>query len=187
MKISEKCLIFDSREEWRAWLEKNHASEQEAWLLHSKKNAARLFLTYEEAVEEALCFGWIDGLLRSIDNEAFALRYTPRKSRSIWSVNNQCRAEKMIQEGRMTAAGLEKIAEAKENGEWQAAIAREDVSTIPEDLMQKLKMTKTWATFKNWPASRKKSYLYWLDSAKKPETRQKRIREIVEMAKSRPK
>lgn len=181
-KKPDKCLPFASPEEWRAWLEKYHATEQEAWLLHSKKNAARRFLTYEEALDEALCFGWIDGLLNSVDNETFALRYSPRKSRSIWSVNNQQRVERLIEEGRMTAAGLQKIAEAKENGEWQAAIAREDVDAVPEDLMKELKRNKVWTSFKNWPASRKKQYLYWLNSAKRPETRQKRIQAIVEMA-----
>jgi uncharacterized protein YdeI (YjbR/CyaY-like superfamily) len=165
-KKPDKCLPFASPEEWRAWLEKYHATEQEAWLLHSKKNAARRFLTYEEA----------------LDNETFALRYSPRKSRSIWSVNNQQRVERLIEEGRMTAAGLQKIAEAKENGEWQAAIAREDVDAVPEDLMKELKRNKVWTSFKNWPASRKKQYLYWLNSAKRPETRQKRIQAIVEMA-----
>ena len=83
----------------------------------------------------------------------------------------------------MTPAGLQKIAEAKENGEWQAAIDREDVDAIPEDLLQELKKEKAWTSFKNWSASKKKQHLYWLNSAKRPETRQKRIMAIVEMAK----
>jgi len=184
MKIPDQCLGFSSREAWRAWLVEHHASAQEAWLLHSKKNTPKRYLTYEEALEEALCFGWIDGKLKSIDSESFALRYSPRTSRSIWSVSNQQRVERLIQEGRMAAAGLEKIAEAKANGEWQAAIDREDVDAIPEDLLQELKRNNAWVSFRNWSASKKKQHLYWLNSAKRPETRQKRIQAIVEMAKS---
>src|SRR5512139_3214310 len=116
MKRSEKCLTFANREEWRAWLEKHHRTDQEAWLFLFKKKADRHSLTYEEAVEEALCFGWIDGLLHSIDSEKYALRYSPRKPQSVWSATNKRRVEKLINEGRMTAAGLEKIAEAQENG-----------------------------------------------------------------------
>lgn len=183
-KKPDQCLAFTTPGEWRAWLDQNHASKSEAWLLHSKKNALKRFLTYEEALDEALCFGWIDGLLRSVDGESFALRYSPRKSRSIWSVNNQQRVERLIQEGRMTAAGLKKIAEAKENGEWQAAIDRENVDEIPEDLLGKLKENKAWTAFKNWPKSKKQQYLYWLNSARRPETRQKRIQAIVDLAKN---
>lgn len=127
-KKPDQCLDFTTPGEWRAWLDQHHATKPEASLLHSKKNAAQRFLTYEEALDEALCFGWIDGLLNTVDSESFALRYSPRKSRSIWSVGNQQRVERLIQEGRMTPAGLQKIAEAKENGEWPAAIDKETKS-----------------------------------------------------------
>lgn len=185
MKMPDKCLTFATREEWRAWLAEHHATAQEAWLLHYKKKAARQALTYEEAVEEALCFGWIDSLLKGVDDEAFALRYSPRKSKSVWSESNKRRAERLIDEGRMTAAGLEKIAQAKANGEWDAATAREDVDAIPVDLAQELESNKARASFDKWPASRKKQYLYWLSSAKRPETRRKRLQAIVEMATTR--
>ena len=184
MKMPDAYLTFASRETWRAWLEAHHATTQEAWLLHSKKKAAKRFLTYEEAVEEALRFGWIDGLLRSIDDESYVLRYSPRTRRSVWSETNKQRVEKLINEGRMTAAGYEKIAEAKANGEWDAATAREDDSAIPQDLTQELSRHDVLASFERWPASRKRQYLYWLNSAKRPETRQKRIQAIVEMNKA---
>jgi uncharacterized protein YdeI (YjbR/CyaY-like superfamily) len=182
MKAPDRCFTFASREEWRAWLEEHHAHEREVWLLHSKKKATRRTLAYEEAVEEALCFGWIDGLLRSIDAETFALRYSPRKPHSVWSESNKHRAERLIAEGRMTPDGLGKIAEAKENGEWDAATAREDVDTIPPDLAQELEQNEAWGSWEKWPASRKQQYLYWLSSARKPETRRKRVQAIVEMA-----
>jgi uncharacterized protein YdeI (YjbR/CyaY-like superfamily) len=182
MNVPDERLAFAGREEWRAWLEEHHATEQEAWLLHSKKKAVQRYVTYEEAVEEALCFGWIDGLLKSVDGESYALRYSPRRRRSVWSESNKRRVARLIQEGRMTAAGLEKIAEARESGEWDAATAREDVSSIPADLAQELRSNEAWATFDAWPASRKKQVLYWLKGARRPETRRKRIQAIVDMA-----
>jgi uncharacterized protein YdeI (YjbR/CyaY-like superfamily) len=184
-KMPDNRLAFANREEWRAWLAEHHATEQEAWVLHYKKAAQRPGLTYEEAVEEALCFGWIDGLLRSVDDERYALRYSPRKRGSVWAESNKRRVEKLIREGRMTAAGLEKVAEAKANGEWDAATAREDVSAIPADLAEELDKNKALEFFGDWPASRKKQYLHWVNSAKRPDTRQKRIRAIVEKATSR--
>ncbi len=185
MRKPDLYLAFASREEWRTWLEQHHATDREAWVLHNKKEALQRFLTYGEAVEEALCFGWIDGLLRRVDDETYILRYSPRKPRSVWSESNKQRVERLINEGRMTAAGLEKIAEAKANGEWDAATVREDVNAIPSDLAQALQQNKVWAAFTTWSASQKKQYLYWLSSAKRPETRQKRIQAIVEMAASR--
>jgi len=181
----EKILVFSSQEMWRAWLEEHHATEQEAWLLHYKKKASQHGLTYEEAVEEALCFGWIDGLLRSIDNEKFALRYSPRKSRSVWSIANQERVERLTREGKMTEAGLTKVNQAKQNGEWQAAIDREAVDDLPIELVEKLRKNQAWEAFMKMPPSHRKQYLYWLNSAKRPETRQKRLQAIVEMVKSK--
>ncbi len=176
-------MAFASQEEWRAWLEVHHASEQEAWLLISRKAAARKFLMLGEAVEEALCFGWIHNTLQPINKGTYALRFSPRKPGGVWSVNNQRRVEKLIQDGRMTSAGMEKIAQAKASGEWEAAIAREDVSSVPDDLVQALEENDAWIAFENWPASQKMSYLYWLEIAKRPETREKRIQAIVELAK----
>lgn len=181
----DKPLKFAKRSAWRAWLEKHHAKDRAAWLVLHKKKAARDFLTLEEAVEEALCFGWIDGVLRRTDAETYCLRFSPRQSRSVWSEINKRRAAKLIRQGRMTAAGLEKIAEAKANGEWEAATARENANATPADLAQALKKNKAWTTYQKWPASRKKQYLYWLASAKKPATRQRRLRAIVEMAEAR--
>ncbi len=175
-------MVFNHRDEWRAWLEAHHDSEQEAWLLISRKGAANQYLLLGDASDEALCFGWIHGALQPINKECYALRFSPRKPHSIWSVNNQQRVERLIEEGRMTPAGLEKILEAKKSGEWEAAILREDVSSVPDDLVQELEENDAWLAFENWPASQKKQYLYWLESAKRPETREKRIKAIVKKA-----
>ncbi|NJD59948.1 MAG: hypothetical protein C3F13_03060 [Anaerolineales bacterium] len=183
MKHTDRTMIFRNQVEWRSWLETHHATDKEAWLLISRKGASHQYLSLEEANEEALCYGWIDGALEPINQETYALRFSPRKPNSIWSVNNQQRVEKLIKEGRMTSAGMEKILEAKESGEWEAAMEREDVSSVPDDLVQALEENDAWLDFENWPPSLKKQYLYWMESAKKPETREKRIKAIVEKAK----
>ena len=182
MGIPEGCMSIANRDEWRAWLNLHHSVEQQVWLFISRKGSARRFLVLEDAVEEALCFGWIDGLLRPIDKETYALRFSPRKPGSVWSVNNQRRVEKLIREGQMTPAGLKKVAEAKENGEWEATTTRERVGAVPDDLIEALQRDAAWVAFENWSISQKKQYLYWLESAKKPETREKRIQAIVKMA-----
>ncbi len=183
MKIPEQCLTFTDWEEWRIWLEEHHDVNQEAWLYIGRKGGSSPYLRLEEAVDEALCFGWIHGALQPVDREIYALRFSPRKPDSIWSINNQLRAEKLIRDGRMTSAGLEKIRQAKKSGEWEAAILREDVSSMPDDLVQELEENDAWIAFEEWPASQKKQYIYWLESAKRPETREKRIKTIVEKAK----
>ncbi len=182
-KYPDTCMTFANRVEWRAWLEENHAAREEAWLLINRKKGSRQLLLLAEAVEEALCFGWIQGALQPVNAETYALRFSPRKPNSIWSVNNQRRVEKLIQQGRMTHAGMEKIAHAKESGEWEAAIAREDVSSVPDDLVQALEEEDAWLAFEQWPASQKMQYLYWLEIAKRLETRVKRIQAIVKLAK----
>ena len=120
-------LEFEDRCQWRTWLKKNHSIETEAWLILYKKKYQDQGLTLDEAVEEALCFGWIDSTLRSLDEKRYALRYSPRKQNSIWSMSNIQRVEKLIAEGKMTAAGNLKVTEAKQSGAWEAAIRREQV------------------------------------------------------------
>ncbi len=176
-------LYFNNRDEWRTWLEQNHATEKEAWLVHYKKHTGKPGIPYEDAVEEALCFGWIDGLLRSIDSEKYALRYSPRKRNAIWSEANRKRAERLIRQGRMTEAGLIKISQAKESGEWQNATSREMLE-IPPDLAKALAADEVAGlNFKRLPPSRRKQLIWWVTSAKKEETRRRRIDEIVRLVK----
>jgi uncharacterized protein YdeI (YjbR/CyaY-like superfamily) len=175
-----------SREQWRAWLHANHAGEKEAWLIINKKQATRPGVSYDEALDEALCFGWIDGLMHRLDEEAFTLRFSPRKSRSIWSEGNKQRVERLIAQGRMTEAGLAKIREAKENGEWDKTAEREDTSVLPSDLEDALQRDgRTWARWESLAPSLKKQYIYWVTSAKAQETRRRRILETVEMVEAR--
>jgi uncharacterized protein YdeI (YjbR/CyaY-like superfamily) len=174
-------LELQHRDQWRKWLEENHATATEAWLILYKKKYKDQGLSLNEATEEALCFGWIDGTLKPLDEKRYALRYSPRTPNSIWSVSNIRRVEKLVGEGKMTAAGEQKIAEAKKNGEWEAAIRREQVDEIPTDLENALrKAASALSAYRALPDSRKKQYIYWLQSAKREETKQKRIQKIVE-------
>jgi uncharacterized protein YdeI (YjbR/CyaY-like superfamily) len=121
MKMTGEPLHFATAEKWRRWLERNHATEEDVWLMISKKHSETRSVTLQEAMQEAICFGWIDSSLQPIDGERYALRFTPRGKTSNWSERNKGWAAMLIAEGRMTEAGLAKIEEAKRNGRWDRA------------------------------------------------------------------
>jgi uncharacterized protein YdeI (YjbR/CyaY-like superfamily) len=181
MKETPQHLTFTGPDEWRNWLAAHHAEEDEAWLVGPKKAFRATGLAYEAAVGEALCFGWIDGLLRRLDESRYVLRYTPRRPNSVWSMSNIRRVERLIREGRMTEAGLRRVAEAKENRQWEAAIRREQVDVIPPDLEKALRQVEgALAAYRALPASRKKQFIYWRQSAKRPATKRRRVEKIVQ-------
>lgn len=172
--------LFKDRDEWRQWLEEHHDSESGVWLIYYKKHVKKKSVRYEEAVEEALCFGWIDSTAKRIDDEKFMQRYTPRKEASNWSQSNKLRVKKLIELGQMTEAGLKAIEIAKHNGSWDRLDDIEVEIVIPEDLEAALAENPTAReNFEKFAPSNKKQYLYWLKSAKRAETREKRLREIV--------
>lgn len=176
----EEYLEIKNRRQWRDWLKDNHAKAKQIFLAIFKKKYSQFGLSLEEATEEALCFGWIDSTLKPLDQKRYLLRYSPRTSNSIWSISNIHRVEKLIAEGKMTDAGQLKISEAKANGQWQAAIRRELVDLLPKELEESLKEVKgSLSAFRELPDSMKKRYIYWVDSAKKDETRQRRIQKII--------
>ena len=125
---------FLNSKEWRKWLEDNHSSEREVWVIIYKKKSGKKGLKYQESVEEDVCFGWIDSKMQSIDAFRFRQRFSPRKKNSVWSKNNKETAEKMIRTGKMTQVGLETIDEAKRNRRWDTAYSSKAVSRIPKDL-----------------------------------------------------
>ena len=173
-------LYFPDRKQWRDWLETHHSEAKEAWLALYKKGMRDGSLSLEEATEEALCCGWIDGKLQSMDAEKYALRFTPRRGDSVWSMSNIRRVERLIRDGRMTEAGLEKIVLARRSGQWDAAINRERTDVIPPDLEKALRRRKgAIAAYRKLTDSRKKQLLHWLFTAKRPETRRKRIEAVV--------
>lgn len=176
----DKALYFSDSREWRKWLEKNHDKEKGVWLIHYRKDTGKRNLSYNEALEEALCFGWIDSRLKKVDAERFVLKFSPRKADSIWSQVNKEKAEQLIKSGRMTDAGLAKIEEAKKNGSWDRAYTNRVRNEIPPDLEKALREDKTaWNNFQHFANSYRNTYIFWLNEAKTEETRKRRIAEIV--------
>jgi len=178
-----KPLSIAKRVKWRKWLENNHNQEKEIWLIFYKKHSGKQKISLEEAVEEALCFGWIDCILKRIDDEKHIIRFTPRKKNSIWSKINRKRAEKMINDGKMTDEGFAKIEEAKSSGKWSSAYTLLVKPTMPSDLKRALKeKQKAWQNFNEFANSYQANYIYWVNSAKREETRKRRIEEVVARA-----
>ena len=172
-----------SRKEWRKWLEENHTTSPGIWLIYFKKGANKPTVSYEEAVEEALSFGWIDSTVNALDEERYLQLFTPRKPKSTWSRINKERVEKLIKNGSMTVAGLEKIEAAKKNGSWTILDEVEDL-IVPPDLEEAFDKNKeARSNYESFPESVKKQSLWLVISAKRPETRQKRIEKIIEKTK----
>ena len=173
-------LSFKDREQWRSWLTENHDKSKGAWLLFYKKRLGKQHLLYEEAVEEALCFGWIDSRIRRIDDEKHMQRYTPRNPKSIWSDSNRKRAGKLIKEGRMTEHGLRAINASKRNGRWRDIYTTRDPIDVPEDLEKALlKDPEAHRNFHAFAPSYRLIYIYWVNEAKREETRKRRMDEVV--------
>jgi uncharacterized protein YdeI (YjbR/CyaY-like superfamily) len=177
---TDAALNFKDIQGWHRWLEQNHDKEAEAWLIIYKKRGRQTGLRYDEALEEALCFGWIDGKMKSIDSERFVLRFSTRKARSVWSKINKDKAKQLTAQGRMANAGLAKIEEAKKNGAWGAAYTNKTRDKIPTDLRSALKENSTaWNNFNNFANSYRNMYIGWIIGAKTEETRKRRIVEVV--------
>lgn len=173
-------LYIADREQWRDWLSKNHDITTGIWLIFYKKETSEPTISYEAAVEEALCFGWIDSIIKKIDAERYARKFTPRSDKSKWSLLNKKRANKMIKQGRMTEVGLAKIRIAKETGLWDKD-ARPQISLgIPPEFAKALAHNKKARDFFDKLApSYCKHYIAWIDIAKRPETKKRRIDESI--------
>jgi uncharacterized protein YdeI (YjbR/CyaY-like superfamily) len=170
-----------NRTKWRAWLEKNHSLKQDVWLLFYKKHTGKDWLQLAEAVEEALCFGWIDSTLRRIDDETHVIRFSPRRPQSVWSKINKDRVEKLIETGQMTHAGLEAVESAKQSGQWEAAYTSKEKPKVPKDLRHALKdNAEAWRFFETLSNSNQLMYVHWVTSAKRETTRNRRIEKVVE-------
>ena len=171
-----------SRDQWRTWLVENHAAAAAIWLVFHKKHTGRPGLAYVEAVEEALCFGWIDGIVKRIDGEKHTIRFSPRRKNSIWSEQNKKRVGRLIKEGRMTEAGMAKVREAKANGQWDQAAQREDTTLVPPELTAVLaKNAKARLGFEKLAPCYRKQFIHWIGSAKRDETRCQRVAEAIRL------
>ena len=180
--IHYESVYAPNRRAWREWLADNHATSPGVWLIYYKKKTGKPRVSYDEAVEEALCFGWIDSRPNKLDEERYQQLFSPRKPNSPWSKLNKDRVERLTRDGLMTAAGLTKVEQAQQNGAWTIYDAIEELS-IPPDLGAALSADAVAnANFAAFSASSKKNILWWIASAKRPETRAKRIAETVRLA-----
>jgi len=189
LKIPEqdyKATHPKTRGQWRKWLEKNHSTAPGIWMIYYKKETGKRKFDMADAVEEALCFGWIDSVAQKLDDERSMQKFTPRKPKSIWSKINKKRIEKLIEQKLMTPAGLATIERAKENGSWDTLNSSDlhtDNNSMPDDLEKALsKNKKALANFLAFPPSYRKRFLFWIDSAKTPLTKAVRIKQTLLMA-----
>ena len=177
-----ETIYAKDRREWRAWLEKNYKNSIGVWLIYYKVKSNLPSIKYTEAVKEALCFGWIDSKVKSLDEERYMQIFTPRQPKSVWSKLNKQYIEELLAQDLMTEAGIKKIEAAKKDGSWTLLDAIEAL-IIPQDLMQALEANETANRyFQAFSNSNKKSILFWIDSAKRPETRLKRIEQTINLA-----
>jgi uncharacterized protein YdeI (YjbR/CyaY-like superfamily) len=161
-----------NREEWRKWLEKNHKTAKEIWVIYYKKNSGKPRIPYDEAVEEALCFGWIDGQAQGIDEHHYAQRFSPRRPKSNWSELNKERVRKLIKNGQMTTAGLDAFPH-----EHKASKLK-----IPKDILKAIKANKdAWEYFQHMPESYKRVRIAWIHSSGLPEQKPKRLAYFIKM------
>jgi uncharacterized protein YdeI (YjbR/CyaY-like superfamily) len=175
-------VLFAGPPEFEAWLEENHASSQGLWLKIAKKGAAEASVTYAEALELALCFGWIDSQKRGHDETHFLQRFTPRRPRGRWSRINREKAEALIEGGKMRPAGMTEIEAAKADGRWEAAYEGQRTAQVPPDLQRELDANPAAKEFfTELDSANRYAIVYRLNDAKKPETRERRLRKFVAM------
>ena len=175
-------MLFKHQHAWEAWLVKHGGSSTGIWLRFAKKSVTLRSVTYQEALDVALCHGWIDSQAKSYDEESWLQKFTPRGKRSIWSKSNRAKAMDLIENGRMQAAGRAAIERAKENGRWEAAYDSHRTAVPPADLTTALeKHPKANAFFATLNSQNRYAILFRIQTAKKDETRKKRIDQFIRM------
>lgn len=180
MEKEEKRLTFRDRASWRRWLKSHHASESELWLVYFKKHTGRECISYEDSVEEALCFGWIDSILKKLDEDTYARKFTPRRENSVWSELNRERARRMVAARRMNPAGMKKITFPL-RGPVAGARRRPVADPVfSDDLFGMLRAhRKAWIEYGTLSPAQRRTCVGWVMSAKKDETRIRRMRELI--------
>ena len=171
------ALLVKSRSQWRQWLSKNHDKVREVWLVFFKGDERAKSTSYDDALDEALCFGWVDSLVKRLSDKRYARKFTPRKADSRWSSVNKRRYERLKAEGRLAGPGL-----ARPPAEATTDAPRPTVSEVPRVIVRGLKAdARAWKAFEKLPPSHQRRYLGWIASAKREETQQKRLREAIKM------
>ncbi len=175
-------VSFASRREWAAWLGKEHAASSGLWLKIAKKGSGVVSVSYADALEEALCYGWIDGQKGKLDDLYWLQRFTPRRPRSKWSKTNRTKATELVERGKMKPAGLREIERAKADGRWDAAYDAQSTATVPGDLHRELEANpRAKEFFSTLDSINRYAILYRIKDAKRPETRARRIAKFVAM------
>jgi uncharacterized protein YdeI (YjbR/CyaY-like superfamily) len=175
-------LLFDQQKDWAAWLKKNHDKAPGIWLRLAKKNSDRGSVTYQEALESALCYGWIDGQKKSDDEDYWLQKFTPRSARSIWSKINRDKALLLMESGRMAPSGLKEVERAQSDGRWDAAYDSASSAAVPADFQAALDANpRARAFFATLNGSNRYAVLFRIQTAKKAETRAKRIQDFTHM------
>lgn len=174
-------ILFEDARAWRSWLESNHDEAAEAWLLYFKKHTGKKSIVYEEALDEALCYGWIDTTVRRVDDDSYAQRWTPRKKGSKWSEVNKGKVARLLEAGRMTPAGLAAVEEAKANGRWDEVINRNYDPVLPPAWAARLHGDPAAATFfQNMPPGARRQHLRYVLEAKQEATRARRFETFLQ-------
>jgi uncharacterized protein YdeI (YjbR/CyaY-like superfamily) len=180
----EIVLAFQSQKNWRQWLAKNHSTSNGIWLRLFKKASGVASVTHDEALDEALYYGWIDGQVKKYDETSWLQKFTPRRTKSIWSKRNRDHTARLISLGKMTQAGFKEIETAKADGRWEQAYDSPAAMQMPQDFLNELSKNKKAKTFyESLNKANTYSILWRLQTAKKPETREKRMKAILEMLK----
>ncbi len=178
-------ILFKNQAEWRLWLEANHDKEPELWMIYYKKHTGKQSIVYQEVLDEALCFGWIDSTAKRIDDETYQQKFTPRSDTKNWSLVNKLKVKKLIAEGRMTEAGLKKIFDLDSihnttEEELQQQMIKPEL-VVPQYITDALQIeTSIWERFLNLTSSQKRTFVDWIENAKRPETKQKRIAQLID-------
>jgi uncharacterized protein YdeI (YjbR/CyaY-like superfamily) len=177
-----EVIAFQSRADWRNWLDKNHGRREGVWLRFFKKDSGVKSIKYAEALDEALCYGWIDGQLKRADTQSWLQRFTPRRRQSLWSKRNTEHVARLTREGLMHAAGLKQVEIAKADGRWALAYEPPGAMTMPEDFVAAVaKNSKAKKTFDSLNQRNRYAIAWRLHTAKKPETRQRRFETMIKM------
>ena len=178
-----KLGYFETNNDWENWLESNYDKETELWFVYYKKHANKPGVNYEDSVKIALCYGWIDSLIKKLDEDSFARKFNPRKENSVWSESNKQRIAELIEAGKMKPAGLKLVEAARQNGNWDKIITPPKIDlSVPEDFEKALKNHPEATTyFDTLTKPHKKEFLMWIKTAKRTETREKRINESIKM------
>jgi uncharacterized protein YdeI (YjbR/CyaY-like superfamily) len=175
-------LLFKQKEDWATWLDENHAASSGVWLRLAKKAAGLESVSYAEAVQAALCYGWMDGQAKSYDEASWLQKFTPRGAKSIWSKINRERAEELIRQGQMKPAGLKAVEAAKQDGRWDAAYASPSKAEVPDDFQAELdKSPEAKAFFATLNSQNRYAILFRIQTAKKAATRARRIQQFIGM------